>query len=128
MRGEAFGGPMLGIFLHQLDLSDGQRTQLKDIMTKEKPALKPLMQQMAQGEYQLRDLVMSGNFGEEQAREMAGQQSQIMTELMVQHARIESEMIQVLTPGAENETDPADTGTRRLIRKQGKSQNQGRAP
>lgn len=96
--GGAFGGPMFGFFGHRLDLTDAQKTQIKDIMTKEKPTIKPLVQQMGQGQSQLRQLELSGNFDEAQARTIATQQSQTMTELAVQHARIEAELIQVLTP------------------------------
>ncbi len=99
MRGDGmFGGPMVGYFVHQLDLTDAQQAQVKAIMAKEKPALQPLMQQMSQGHSQLRDLVLSGSFDEAKARELATQQSQTMTELTVQHARIASEMVQILTP------------------------------
>jgi protein CpxP len=99
MRGDGmFGGPMLGFYVHKLDLTDAQRAQLKAIMAKEKPTLQPLMQQMAQGHSQLRELVMSGTFDEAKARELATQQTQTMTELTVQHARIASEMVQILTP------------------------------
>ena len=99
MRGDGmFGGPMLGYYVHKLDLTDAQQAQVKAIMTKEKPALQPLMLQVAQGHSQLRDLVMSGNFDEAKARELAAQQTQTMTELAVQHARIASEMVQILTP------------------------------
>lgn len=99
MRGDGmFGGPMLGYFVHKLDLTDAQQAQVKAIMAKEKPAIQPLMLQMAQSHTQLRDLVISGNFDENRVRELASQQSQTMTELTVQHARIASEMVQVLTP------------------------------
>jgi periplasmic protein CpxP/Spy len=96
-RGRGFGGPGFGMFFHQLNLSDAQKAQIKQIMAQEKPTLKPLMQQMAQGESQLRTLELSGTFDEAQARTIATQQSQNMTELTVQRARVESEMIQVLT-------------------------------
>jgi periplasmic protein CpxP/Spy len=99
MRGDGmFGGPMLGFYVHKLDLTDAQQAQVKAIMAKEKPAVQPLMLQLAQGHSQLRDLVMSGNFDEAKARELASQQTQTMTELTVQHARIASEMVQILTP------------------------------
>ena len=97
-HGRGFGGPMLGRLFHELNLSDAQKAQVKQIMTQERPTLKPLMRQMAQGENQLRTLELSGNFDEAQARTIATQQSQNMTELMVQRARVESEMIGVLTP------------------------------
>jgi Spy/CpxP family protein refolding chaperone len=99
MRGGGmFGEPMLGFYVHQLDLTDAQKAQVKAIMAKEKPTLQPLMLQMAQGHSQLRDLAIGGAFDEGKARELASQQSQVMTELAVQHARIASEMVQVLTP------------------------------
>jgi Spy/CpxP family protein refolding chaperone len=99
MRGDGmFGGPMLGYYVHKLDLTDAQQAQVKAIVAKEKPALQPLMLQMAQGHSQLRDLVMSGSFDEAKVRELASQQTPVLTELAVQYARIGSEMMQVLTP------------------------------
>ena len=56
MRGNGmFGGPMLGFYIHKLDLTDAQQAQVKAIMAKEKPTIQPLMLQMAQGHAQLRD-------------------------------------------------------------------------
>jgi periplasmic protein CpxP/Spy len=92
-----FAGPM-GIYFHQLNLSDAQKAQIKQIMTQERPTLKPLMQQVAQGENQMRTLELSGSFDEAQARTLATQQSQNATALRVQRARIETELINILTP------------------------------
>lgn len=93
-RGGMYGG--FGFF-HQLNLTDTQKSQMKEIFAKEKPALQPLMQQMGQSRQQLRQLEMSGTFDEAQVRTLAAQQSQTMTELTVERARIHSEMMQVLT-------------------------------
>jgi len=99
MRGNGmFGGPMMGYYIHKLDLTEAQQAQVKAIMTKEKPTIQPLMLQMAQGHAQLREQVMSGSFDEAKVRDLAAQQSQAMTELIVQYARTGSEMVQVLTP------------------------------
>ena len=111
------------MFFHQLNLSDAQKAQIKGIMTQERPTLKPLMQQMAQGENQLRTLELSGPFDEAQARTIATQQSQNMTELMVQRARVESEMIQVLTP--DQKTKLAQLLQQRTQRFSNQNQNQG---
>ena len=94
-RGGMYGG--FGFFAHQLNLTDAQKSQMKDILAKEKPTLQPLMQQMGQSRQQLRQLEMSGTFDEAQVRTLAAQQSQTMTELTVQRARIHSELMQVLT-------------------------------
>ncbi len=96
--GGMFSGHMLGFFAHRLDLTDAQQSQVKDIMAKEKPALKPLLLQLALANHQMRQFEENGNFDEAQVRTLAAQQSQTITELIVQKARIESEMIQVLNP------------------------------
>jgi Spy/CpxP family protein refolding chaperone len=99
MRGDGiFDGHMLRYFARKLDLTDAQQAQVKDIMAKEKPTIRPLRLQMAQGQKQLRELVMSGSFDETKVRELALQQTQTTTQLTVQKARIASELIQVLTP------------------------------
>ena len=96
--GDMFGGHMLGFYTRKLDLTDAQQAQVKDIMTKEKPTIQPMILQMAQGHQQLQQLVMSGAFDEAKVRALATQQTQNMTELTVQRARIASELYQVLTP------------------------------
>ena len=95
---EMFGGHMLNFFVDYLNLTDAQQTQMKDILAKEKPTIQPLIQQVAQSHHQLRALEMSGTFDETKARALVAQQSANITELIVQKARIESELFQVLTP------------------------------
>ena len=90
-------GHMLGFLAHKLDLTDTQQAQVKEIMAKEKPTFQPLMLQMAQNHQQMRQLVMASGFDEAKVRELASQQTQTMTELTVQRARVESELFQVLT-------------------------------
>ena len=97
--GDGFmGGRMFGFFADYLDLSDAQQAQAKEIMAKEKPSLQPLLRQRMQAEKQLRELAMAGNFDESKVRDIANQQAQVMTEITVQKARIESELFQLLTP------------------------------
>ena len=88
----------LEFYAHRLDLTDAQQSQLKDIMAKEKPALKPMLLQLAQTRHQMGQLEEGENFNEAQVRTLAAQQSQTITELIVQKARIESEMLQILNP------------------------------
>jgi Spy/CpxP family protein refolding chaperone len=97
------GGPgglehMLGFYSDYLDLTTAQQDQIKAILQKEKPNLAPLMQQMKQFHSQMSQLEQSGPFDEAKVRTLATQQSQTMIELAVQHARIKSEMVSVLTP------------------------------
>jgi periplasmic protein CpxP/Spy len=97
------GGPgggfdhMLGFMSDYLDLSSAQQDQVKAIWEKEKPTMEPLMKQMHQNHSDMRALQASGPFDEAKTRALATQQAQTQIELEVQHARIQSEMMQVLT-------------------------------
>jgi Spy/CpxP family protein refolding chaperone len=93
-----FGGHMLNYFSDVLDLTQAQQDQIKAIMEKEKPTIHPLMQQLMQFHKDMSKLEDSGTFDEGKVRALAAQNTQTMTELMVQKARIQSELVQVLTP------------------------------
>jgi periplasmic protein CpxP/Spy len=127
MRGH--GGPggfehMLGFYSDYLDLSSAQQDQIKAIWQKEKPTLAPLMQQMKQFHSQMNQL--GGTFDEAKVRALATQQSQTMIELAVQHARIQSEMLQVLTP--DQKTKFAQLQAKREQRMQQHMQHMKNAP
>lgn len=92
-----FGGPMAGMMADYLDLTDAQRAQVKNIMAKEKTSFNPLMEQMHQAHQQLRQLEESTTFDEAKVRALASQNTQLMTELIVQKARVKNEIYQILT-------------------------------
>jgi periplasmic protein CpxP/Spy len=95
-----FGGPG-GEFhrmLKQLDLTSDQHSQVKAIFEKEKPTLQPLMQQIRQNQSAMKALEASGPFDEAKVTALATQNSQTMIQLQVEHERIKSEIIQILTP------------------------------
>lgn len=93
-----FGGHMLHFFSNYLDLTSAQQDQVKGIMEKEKPAIQSAMQQRGQFHSQMRALEEASTFDEAKVRALAAQQSQAMTEMIVQKARIKNELLQVLTP------------------------------
>ena len=92
-----FGGHMLNYFSDVLDLTPAQQDQMKAIMEKEKPTIQPLVKQLMQAHKDLSAQEDSGTFDEAKVRALAAQNTQTLTELMVQKARIHSEMMQVLT-------------------------------
>jgi protein CpxP len=97
MRGAGYGQHILNYYTDVLDLTDAQQAQMKSIMTKEKPTIQPLMEQLKQAHQQMRQLEQSGTFDEAKVRAVAAQQAQTMTDLIVEKARAKSEMMQVLT-------------------------------
>ena len=88
---------MLGFFTDYLDLTSDQQAQVKAIWEKEKPTLEPLMKQMHQNKADMHALEAAGPFDEVKTRALATQHAQTMIEVEVQHARVKSEMVQVLT-------------------------------
>jgi len=95
--GGGFLGHEFGFFADYLDLTDAQRTQVKQTLQAEKPALKPLLQQEEQYHQQMLQLIQSGSFDEGKAQTIATQESQTHIQLEVQKARIHSELYQLLT-------------------------------
>jgi protein CpxP len=95
-----FGGPG-GEFhrmLKQLDLTSDQHSQVKAIFEKEKPTMQPLMQQMRQNQSAMKALEAAGPFDEAKVTALATQNLQTMIQLQVEHERIKSEIMQILTP------------------------------
>jgi protein CpxP len=92
------GDHLLSYYTDMLDLTDAQQTQIKALLTKEKPTLEPLMQQLRQTHSQMRQIEESATFDEAKVRALAAQQSQTMIDLVVEKARMKNEMYQLLTP------------------------------
>src|SRR6266576_6379954 len=93
-----FGDHMLGYLSDVLNLTKAQQDQAKAIMEKEKPVIQPLMKQLMQTHKDISSLEDSATFDEAKVRALAAQNTQAMTELFVQKARIHAELIQILTP------------------------------
>lgn len=98
--GEGFGFEhhLLNMMTDYLDLTDAQQAQVKQIMAAEKPTIQPLVQQLHQSEQQIRQIEESGAFDEAKVRALASQQSQTMSELIVEKAKIHSQIFNILTP------------------------------
>jgi Spy/CpxP family protein refolding chaperone len=90
------GEHMIGFFADYLNLSDAQQAQMKAVLQKERPALKPLFQQSRQIDLQLRQYAQ-GTYDEAKVRALATQKAQVEVELTVQKTRIHNELFQLLT-------------------------------
>jgi len=88
-------------FAKALNLTDDQKSQMKTIMQKEHPTMKPLFQQQHQIDQQLRQYV-EGPYDETKVRALAAQKSQVETELTVAQTRIHNQMYQLLTPDQQS--------------------------
>ena len=103
MHVHGFGmGEHLGFYAEKLNLTDDQKAQVKSILQKEGPAIKPLFQQSHQIDLQLREYAQ-GTYNEAKVRALAAQKAQVETELTVQKTRMHNELFQLLTPEQQSQ-------------------------
>jgi Spy/CpxP family protein refolding chaperone len=100
MHGHGYGmageGHPMGFFAKALNLTDEQKAQMKTIMQKEHPTVKPLMQQQHQIDLQLRQYV-EGTFDPVKVQALAAQKAQVQAQLTVKETRVHNELYQLLT-------------------------------
>jgi Spy/CpxP family protein refolding chaperone len=103
MHGFGFGmeGHMMGFFAKYLNITDDQKTQMKAVLQKERPTLKPLMQQLHEMEQQLKPY-QEGTYDAAKVQAIVSQQSQTLVQLAVEESRIHSELFQLLTPDQQS--------------------------
>lgn len=96
MGGPGMGGPRMGFFAKQLNLTEDQKTQMKAIMEKAHPTMKPLMQQERQIDQQLRQYV-EGTYDAPSVQALATQKAQIHAQLTVAETQLHNQLYQLLT-------------------------------
>lgn len=130
------GGPMhhsrrgfmggMELPLRQLNLTDDQKAQVKQIFQAEKPAMKPLMQQEHAAHTQMIQLITSGKFDSQTATTIAAQESQTHMQIEVEHAKIASQIYQLLS--SDQKAKVADIIAQHQQRMQEHMQNKEQAP
>jgi Spy/CpxP family protein refolding chaperone len=90
------GGPEFGMFLHQLNLTEDQKAQTKQIFENHKADMRGLMQKEGAAHLQMLQLITQGNFTEEKAAMLAANESQVHAQLEIAHAKIAAEIYQLL--------------------------------
>ena len=95
-------GEMMGMFARKLNLTDEQKTQMKAVMQKERPAMKPLFQQQHQIDQQLRQYV-EGTYDEAKVQALAAQKAQIQAQMTVAETRVHSQLYALLTPDQQSQ-------------------------
>lgn len=96
--GHPFVRRIMARIAEHLDLTGAQKTEIKSIISAERPLVEPLVRQLAATRKQLRNVSKNGNFDEAQVRSLASQQAQTVAELIVAKERVKSKIYNVLTP------------------------------
>jgi Spy/CpxP family protein refolding chaperone len=99
--GMGMGGHM-GFLAKQLNLTDDQKSQMKALWQKERPAMKPLFQQQRLIDQQLRQYV-EGSFDQDKVQALANQKAQIQAQMTIAETRIHNQMYQLLTPDQQSQ-------------------------
>ena len=95
-------GHGMGFFAKQLNLTDDQKSQMKAIMQKEHPAMKPLFQQQHQIDLQLRQYV-EGQFDQNKVQALALQKAQIQAQITMKETQIHNQLYQLLTADQQSQ-------------------------
>lgn len=94
-----FGGPGFGLALHELNLTDAQKAQVKQIMEANKVTMKPLMVQMEQNRLAMLNAAANGAYDAGKVQALAGQRAQLEATMIMNREAIQHQIYtQVLTP------------------------------
>lgn len=96
-HGERGGGPAM-FLLHGLDLTDDQESQIEALHEGQKEAVEAQSEALGEARKALHQLVLSGTYSEAAAAPYAAQIGTASAELARLHAKIGSEIYNLLTP------------------------------
>lgn len=87
----------MGMFLRGLDLTDEQKTKVKEIMDGSKAAVEPLMQQMKDNHIKIADLGKDGKYDQSQVEAIAAEQGNLTAKLIVEKGKAKAQVFAILT-------------------------------
>jgi protein CpxP len=94
MRG---GGDMAGALFRNLDLTDAQKAQMKQIRESHSQSLRPLMEQIRAKRQEIRQASESGTFNEALVTQKLNEIAPLEVKLMGERTRLHQETLSVLT-------------------------------
>ena len=90
-------GGMLQKMTRELNLTEAQQSQIKNILADESARTKPLREKLRQNAA-AESMKVDGSFDDTQVRAFANNQAQIMRDLIIEKERTKSQIYSVLTP------------------------------
>ncbi len=95
--GRGHGGFLFGRIAKELNLSDEQKTQIKQIMEAEKEKVHPIFESLKENRQKMEELTANGNFDETKVKQLADEQGSLTSLLIVEKERTKSQIFQILT-------------------------------
>jgi len=98
-NGRGFGGHRggFGRLAKNLNLTDAQKEQVKQITEASRAKVKPLMESMRANHQKMETLTAGGQFDEAQIQAVASEQGAISAQLIVEKERTKAQIFQILT-------------------------------
>jgi Spy/CpxP family protein refolding chaperone len=89
----------LGYAIHDLNLSDAQKSQIKSIWQAERPAVASLVQELASESKEMGSATTQGNLDESKVHTIASRQGETIAKLLIEKERFQSKIYSgVLNP------------------------------
>jgi len=120
------GGFAAGFALGQLDLSDAQKQQVRDIMQRDREQMRSTMQRMDQAMQAQRAAIEQVPVNEQAVRAAAAQVATVQADLAVAQARVHADIWNILTP--EQQTKAKELEQQAQTRARERQQRAPRAP
>lgn len=95
--GRGHGGFLFGRMAKELNLSDEQKTQIKQIMGAEKEKVQPIFESLKENRQKMEALTADGSFDEAKVKQLADEQGSLNSLLIVEKERTKSQIFQILT-------------------------------
>ena len=96
-HGKRGGDRMAGAAFRNLDLTDAQKTQMKQIRESHSQSLRPLMEQIRAKRQEIRQASAGGTFNEALVAQKLSEIAPLEAKLMGERSRLHKEMLSVLT-------------------------------
>ena len=113
-----------GMMLRGLDLTDAQKTQVKEIMDASKAKVQPLRASMKANREKLRLATENGKFDEAQVLSIANENASVSAQLLVERQRTKAQIFNILTP--EQREKSAQMKSQMKERFKGKGRGEGK--
>jgi protein CpxP len=81
-----------------LNLSDEQKAQAKQVFEDSKSRVEPLMKQLRENRQQVKDLGTDGVFDEQKVQEIADAQANLMKQMFIEKEKGKAQLFAILTP------------------------------
>ena len=102
-----------------LGLSDAQKEQITALLKTEEEKNAPLREQLVANRKQLKQAALAATFDEATVQSIAASQAQILSQLIVSHARTKSRIYALLTPEQRSLAEKIGPKTKRFHRRPG---------